>query len=579
MDELTELLRPAWGAEKWILEGWDKINAEEKNLIKSRMHALFKNGLPFELQQDKLFYLYTFSLLAQLEVLAIQIPLKFEEKMSLPEHKKLMRVQLLDEIFHGLVFTKIVYLLSAPYASPPPYNAEIEILCNFIRSEECPKIGLVLLNFIGEAWIEEIFYSLQQAKIAPKVFSAILEDERRHVCEADLYREIGIPNEEVIRSKLHYLEEQLLTNIFSQYKYMTSVVSLLGIEGATHFIQSLHKKHLTQLDKLGLSPSTQWNSFMQMQEQFLPQMQSYLHHTEVEMTPIRKALMTQWDNPCDPTMAGEFNVNVSSLDFFAKKYPPETLTTLMLQAISQGLMQAETFRYFLNHKKLWLSQKAYVGVVVKLPECRDHIGTIVFEDCHLWSVQALATKIRNVVQQMVWCYQKREALEQEFPAFKDAFDEALEDMFYGVYPYPMPMSPVVTVSNIGFCGYTHAKSPLRINEGLRFTLLEVGRKLVWNKSSNQFEAQDLLPVSISADHRIFDGNLPIPTLIQTLFDEKLAHMHVYADDFLPSPTYEQIIPQLEQLLVNNKPLAYKMLLVLQTLWLASEKNINFSLRS
>ena len=66
MDELSGLLRPSWGAEKWILEGWDTLTVDEKKLIKSRMDDLFKDGLPFELKSDKLFYIYTFSLLAQL---------------------------------------------------------------------------------------------------------------------------------------------------------------------------------------------------------------------------------------------------------------------------------------------------------------------------------------------------------------------------------------------------------------------------------------------------------------------------------------------------------------------------------
>lgn len=63
MDELAGLLRPSWGAEKWILEGWNQITAEEKQLIRGRMDELFKDGLPFELKSDKWFYMYTFCIL------------------------------------------------------------------------------------------------------------------------------------------------------------------------------------------------------------------------------------------------------------------------------------------------------------------------------------------------------------------------------------------------------------------------------------------------------------------------------------------------------------------------------------
>ena len=103
MDELSKLLKPSWGSEQWILEGWNQISNEEKLLIAQRMDKLFQNGLPFELKHDKLLYIYTFSLLAQLEVLAIQIPLKFESRMSTVEHRTRLHKQLLDEIFrkHG----------------------------------------------------------------------------------------------------------------------------------------------------------------------------------------------------------------------------------------------------------------------------------------------------------------------------------------------------------------------------------------------------------------------------------------------------------------------------------------------
>ena len=126
MEELDSLLKPLWGSEKWILEGWNKITEEEKKSIKIRVEDLFKNGLPFELKHDKLLYIYVFSLMAQLEVLGIQLPLRFEDEMQNPEFKKMMRIQLMDEIFHAIVFTKIIFILSEPYGFPPAYNKQIE---------------------------------------------------------------------------------------------------------------------------------------------------------------------------------------------------------------------------------------------------------------------------------------------------------------------------------------------------------------------------------------------------------------------------------------------------------------------
>lgn len=568
MNELNALLRPCWGSEKWIQEGWATLNPEEKELIHHRMQTLFQHGLPFELKHDKIFYIYTFSLLAQLEVLAIQIPLKFASQMASRSHRERMHVQLLDEIFHGLVFTKIVYMLCAPYALPPAYCEDIETLCNFIRQEECPKTAVVLLNLIGEGWIEEIFRCLKKHDIAPRVFSAILEDEHRHVSEADLYRDIGLPDPQAVSRKLEYLEGLLLTEVFLQYKYVLSICTLLGVQGTAEFILSLNKKHEQQLKKINLQPSMKWQFFTSLGLKLLPQIQEHNHlHREIELSPLRQLFMTQWSNPSDPTMVGQFGVDVSCLDIFNKKYPSETLTTLMLQTISQGLMLEDSFRNFLSHHKLYQSQEAYTALVVKLPNCGDHIGTIVFANCHKMPLQTLSMRIKQIVRLMVYCYKKREKLEKKHPYLKEVLAEFLYDFQNGVYPYPMPGNSVVSLSNIGFCGYQQAKSPLRANEALKFTLLEVERRPVWDKEARQFIAKDILPVSISADHRVFDGNLPIPKLISSTFQEMFKRMKTHEKSPLPFQGKDrEMLAILDQLLSNDIEMGYKTLTLLQTLW-------------
>lgn len=570
MDTMHDLLRPSWGSEQWILEGWNKISEEEKELIKSRMDELFKNGLPFELKHNKSLYIYTFSLLAQLEVLAIQVPLKFESKMSSPEFKQRLHTQLLDEIFHSLVFTKIVYLLCDPYSLPPEYNDSIEDLCDFVRNEECPKSAIMLLNLIGEGWIEEIFTSLEKSNIAPEVFKAILEDEHRHVCEADLYQDIGMPDLDQVRPKLEYLEDQLLTKIFLQYKYILSVCTLLGVDGTMGFIQALNEKHNQQLAKIKLRPSEQWSFFMQMMHGIFPKIQAYVYANEaMPMSPTRQMFMTQWDDPKDPTMVGQFNMNVSCLDFFNKKYPSETLTTVMLQAISLGLAEHDSFRSFLSYKQLFRSKKAYAGMIVQLPECGDHLGTIVFENCHLMTTQQLAVRIRTVLQMMMFCFKKRAQLEQTYPYLKQIGEGALYEFANGVYEIPIPGNAVVSLSNIGHCGYSQTKSPLRSTESMKLTLLEIERKQVWNKHTQEFEVQDLLPVSVSADHRIFDGNLPIPRIVSDLFDRSFSKMQQEAHLPIQAPCNKKqadFMALANRVVDSNLEFGYKILTVLQTIW-------------
>lgn len=568
VNELNDILKPSWGSEKWIAEGWEKLNHAEKKLIRQRIDTLFENGLPFQLKHDKIFYIYTFSLLAQLEVLAIQIPLKFSDKMTSPKHRETMHSQFLDEIFHGLVFTKIVYLLCQPYALPPAYCEDIEILCDFIRGQACPKTAVVLLNLIGEGWIEEMFTCLAQHDIAPTVFATILEDERRHVSEADLYRDIGLPAMEEVSGKLEALEELLLTRILGQYKYVVSLSTLLGTQGIATFMQALNQKHEQQLQKLGLKPGEKWQNFTRFGFNILPALQQYSsRHQELELTPLRKVLMTQWSRPSDPTMVGQFELDVSCLDLFGKKYPSSALTTLMLQTVSQSLMAEDVFRSFLSHNTLYQSEEAYTALVVKLPNCQDHIGTIIFANCHQDSYQALTTRTRQILRLMVYCYKKREKLERKYPYLKDIFADFLYDLHNNTYPYPMPGTPFVSLSNIGFCGYSQAKSPLRVNEALKFTLLEVARRPVWNQNNHQFEPCDMLPVSISADHRIFDGNLPIPKLIAANFQHVFQRMSNLNEK--PAPSYgkaHELLTVLDQLLRTDIETGYKILTFLQTVW-------------
>lgn len=570
VDDLADLLRPSWGSEQWIKEGWETISDEDKNSICVRVNTLFKDGLPLKLEHDKIIYIYAFSLLAQLEVLAIQVPLKFRDKMSTAEYRERMHQQLLDEIFHGIVFTKILYLLCAPNAIPPAYNENVELLCNFIRQEECPKVALMLLNLIGEGWIEEIFYSLQKANIAPAVFAAIIDDEHRHVCEAELYKDIGVPDLNLLRPKLRYLEEQLITNVFMQYQYMFAMVNLLGVEGAIAFNQSLHNKHQQQLEKINLEPSENWQFFMDFAARIYPRMQSYAETiTPVPFTHLRRLFLTQWDDPTDPTMVGDFFVDVSAVDFFAKKFPAETLTTIMMQAISTTLTESDSFRNFLSQNKIYQSLGAYVGVVVKLPECGDHLGTIVFDHCHNLTAPELAQRVRNIIKLMVYCYKKREFLEQQHPGLEQMVDKLIYEYNNGGYPYPIPGSSIVSVSNIGFCGYTGGKSPLRRNESLKFTLMEVVKKPVWDDATQAFIPRDMLPVSISADHRIFDGNLPIPKMIIKNFQRMFAKMLADLGQPLASANASeetQFIKMLDQIILANLEMGYKILLFLQTYW-------------
>lgn len=79
------------------------------------------------------------------------------------------------------------------------------------------------------------------------------------------------------------------------------------------------------------------------------------------------------------------------------------------------------------------------------------------------------------------------------------------------------LSVMEHIANAQECGYEQVVAPLLKQTNLQLTLLAVDRKPVWNNATRSFEPKDVLPVSLSADGRIFDGTLPVPKILNDSF--------------------------------------------------------------
>ncbi|MCH9717862.1 MAG: hypothetical protein K0U24_03060 [Gammaproteobacteria bacterium] len=575
MDTLDALIKPQWGAEKWILEGWKVLTSDEQAVVTDRMNALFSNGLPFELHHDKALYICAFSLLAQLEVLAIQVPLKFEKEMPTLQLKKRMRMQLLDEVFHGLIFTRIVYELIAPYAVPPTYNNEVEALCNLIREEKCSKAAVILLNLVAEALIEELFEAFYKADIASVVFDVILEDEHRHVSEAELYREVGLPAAELLDKKLIPLEEKIISSIFMNYAYVNMMVTLLGAEGFDACAFSIDEKHKRQLSTLNLTPGESWNTFMQHRDSLSSHYKLHLQNYEpIALSSMRKVLMTQWKDPVDPTMVGEFDLNVTGLNALGKKKDrPYMLPMIMLKTIGLAAASDRLEHRCFSHHKLYKSKTSQIGLVVTLPGCDDHHGTVIFENPHKHSIQSLVRSLVKSRNMMIYCYKRRLILEQQYPALASLMNKEVRNILEDVYSPLHPPFPFISLSLVSEVGYMRAKSPLRVNESLKLSVLTVQKKPIWSEASQRFEPEDMLPISINADHRIFDGGAPFPEEIKKAFtqvlEQTLAKTELKKDDNSGKDSEAEKDlrkGQIEALIVSNPEAAYRALTFFQTVF-------------
>ncbi len=569
MQEIRDILQPTWGAEKWLLEGWNELTAEERSEVRLRVDTMFEHGLPFTLKHDKMSYIRLFALLAQLEVLAIQVPLKFASLQANPEIRQQMRQQLLDEVFHGLVFTKISFMLSAPYAYPPAYDPEVEALCDFVRNEPCSKTAVVLLNLIAEGWIETFFHTLHTHDVAPEVFSVILADEKRHVDEADLYCAMGVMKSKYLRDKILQMEALLVTNLFGNYNYI-SLLTNFSING--EFFELLNQKYVRQLEKIGCKPGQGWRAFTSIHISQIALSFSQAQRSEpVELSLTRKLMMANWKNPQDPTMIGEFEIDISALDYFSHSDAHHRLNVYMLQMTSKMLNDRKILRRYIYQGQMRQVKKAYVALATRLPYCNGAFSYVVFENCHQLTHQEVQARLEHATKMQVMCFKRRQELEEAHPHLKLKFDRLCSDMLNSQYPFPLPSNFIVHVGNLGAFGFTSAKAPLRSNGVVKVTFLKVERKPVWNNATQSFVPRDMLPVSLAADHRTLDANIPAALLTTKAFE--YVHAKWLQDEKNPVHCYEgdsQYLTEcIDYLLKKDVDLVHTLLSFLHFIWFDS----------
>ena len=567
MPHLQEIIRPTWSADKWLNNAWLTLTDKEKTIIAKRMEDMFANGLPLQLKHDKILYTHLFSLLTQLEIVGLHLLLKPIEKFTGTAFESPLRQQLMDEIFHASVFAKITYELSGPYALPPTENKDVEKIIALVLSEPDYRTSLILISLIAEGLIEEIFLSIKD--IAPKVVETILEDESRHMDEFELYRDIGLPDKAYLNERIGLFENELINLAFSQKKYVITFVNLIGMNGLIDLTHNIDKRQRETLARINIQPGESWQFFMKN----IPLIIQHLFHDSnqdelVKQTTTRKILTSSWDDPNQPTEYALFSANVSPLKFFEKKYPPETLTCLVLQAVSKATATHPALKHYMSHHKIYNPKDSYVGLAVNLPGCDDHLGLIEFKNCHEMSIHDLSLHIQNDMKIMIYCYKKVQELQIEHPYFADIVDQLYLPKHQDVYQALNFARPAISISNIGQFGYDWACSPLLPNETVKYTLTKVERKQVWNTTTNAFEIQDILPLGISVDHRIFDANIPVPKIFQTAFDEMFNIMQASrpSDKTVFNTPANAFIKSCEKLLAADVTFGFKYLLFSSQVW-------------
>lgn len=540
-EELRQLIHPQWGVEKWLVAGLEKLSAAERQAVIAQVAAVFDQGLPFTLSHDRNLYLYFFSLMAQLQVVSLLQPLLLLEQPTSAALKQKLHGQLIDDLCHLMILTKLTFMLAAPYQQPPKLCIELETLYQSIKRQPCIKMQLALTNLIGKGLLTEGLQVLLSNNILTALLEPMLKVKQQHQqWQTMLYDEIGLADGHLLQDALNELETLMTKAALSSPHYGVVSGVILGPMVTYELLTAINERHVRQLEQWHIQPGDKWVLAFQLSLEASRDIKAQHDNVneqilaafrEVEPSPRQKLQSAQFNSSGDPVMVSQFNIDISDFGLFDEQYPRQILTMLMLQAASQVLAESETFRQFLSFNKMHQSHNAYTAIIDKLPDDDEHLSTVFFRDSHQLSVKDLLGKVERSKQMMRFCFDKRQQLEQEYAALKQCLDDDFDELAHHVHPFPMAGNHGLYLCDIGQYGYTHAKLPLPTAGGLFMALLAPERKQVWCRVTKAFVIQDIQPVSISADVRVFDGQLAIADKLNNAFKQMLAKFTSQVEDY------------------------------------------------
>jgi hypothetical protein len=455
---LQQIVQPSWPPLRHIEAGWAELTAAEQLEVESRIAAVDctvtgrrEATLPF------------FAFLAQVETIAIEIPLRFLPHAP-DELRPLLRRQLVDEVFHSLLFAKIAHELALPDAIPPQPSTAAEELLQLIRNENEWNAGVTLLN-LAECWIENLFRHAAGWGVANDVFKTVLIDEARHVEEAFH----GNCPEAVSA-----LEEGLM-KLFQEPHAALAMHELAGTESYVKMAQGLQTAHQGHLEKLGLKPGELWQEYaadLEMPDMELP--------TPIANRPWRMSASKLWHTPRDPTMQGDFDCPVG-------KVPKKLLTPFFVAAVGRAWAKNPELNRVYAKGRVWQLPRVNVGVRVLID---DQLATVVVTDADKRSVADIGHAIVDGVAQLQSVHRED--------------DKPMDDELFGLMD-PGPASFAVAISNPGKFGLVRGAGALsgHIAPSSDITIGKRRRLPVW-KGVGYFPAWHV-NFGCLQDHRVFDG--------------------------------------------------------------------------
>ncbi|MGB0652715.1 MAG: 2-oxo acid dehydrogenase subunit E2 [Thermoplasmatota archaeon] len=488
MDRLARLVQPQWPPLAHVERGWNALTRGERDEVDARVRAVLAvtpgagNGEPELLR--------TFwSFLAQVETIAIEIPLRFLPDAA-PEQARLLRRQLVDEVFHSTLFARLAH--EAGGGSPAEPLPAAERLLDAVRAQEDPATSAVLLNLVAEGWIETLFDHAATWGIADAVFQTVLADESRHVHEALEHAAADGLDPAKAQAAVHRFEADLMA-LNQEPTINVALLALAGPERHRALVQGLHDGHRQHLAEVGLEPSPEW---VEQEEAWTAAMANGPGEDGADPTAARPTVVPDnhwrrltrqvWETPRDPTMQGGFDVPVGHI-------PKRLLTPVLIAAIGRAWKEHPELNRVVARDRVWQLPHANVGVRVLLDD--GELATVVVTEADRRSIADIAFLIQDGLAQL-------KALWQDRPK-----DDAARtfDPEAGRWLEPGPLHFSVALSNPGkfglvagagaFSGHLAPSSDLTIGERRR---LPLWRGLAYLPAWH-------VHVGCLQDHRVFDG--------------------------------------------------------------------------
>ena len=507
MPGVLDLVQPLWPPLRHVQRGWDALNDEERADVQGRVERVLAQHAWGGHARDSLLHFFTF--LAQVETIAIEIPLRFLPHAR-PEVQPLLRRQLVDEVFHSTIFSRLAHELALPAPRPPPPLPSAEKLLERIRTEPDLAITATLLNLVAEGWIETLFKHALRWGVAPAVFKQVLAEEARHVDEAQQYMQ-GM-DLAAAQSAVHSFEAGMAA-VSAEPTVALAILDLAGEKAQQALADDLVAQHVQHLAAAGLQPSPKWQQATGL-AQAMASAPAPPSPQPVEDTHWRRLARQVWQTPRDPTMQGDFDLPIGHV-------PRKKLTAILIAGLGRTLAAHPELNRVVVRDRLWQLPQANIGVRVLLDD--NELATVVITQADRRSVRDIQRMLVEGVQQLK-DNRAKAAAPAAFDATVASLTPALPHMF------------AIGLSNAGKWGVVSGAGSFSgwISPSTDITVGLRRRLPVWR-------AVAYLPswhVNIAAiqDHRVLDGrgSATMVTGIQAALSREGVRAILAAEDSLPS---------------------------------------------